>query len=177
MLILILPEGATMYLVSFSRLIIAGLIATAWMSLVLYMGPFVGLPQIDIGEILGSTWSLDPVFIGDADWWGAIVIHFFLGGIAFPLFYRSFLVDKASLYGIPAGLILGFGLYGAAMTFAFPVFGLGFFARHTASPFLINLTYMIAHLVYGAVLGGIAIPDRIEKQFESSIPIDTRRAA
>ena len=86
--------------------ILAGIIATAVMSVVMKMAPRMGLPEMDIPKLLGSMFGNNNM----VGW----VMHF-VAGIVFAFIYATYgftaTISSALLYGaihwVVVGLIMG----------------------------------------------------------------------
>lgn len=113
--------------------IIAGIIATAVMSLLIFLSPYFGFPRISVWEIIANLLNIPLIF----GW----IIHF-LVGIFFAFIYLSFFKRRLPGNSAIKGMIFSL---------------LPFFLSQTASLFSSNfitiLGSLIGHLVYGAVLG------------------------
>jgi len=96
--------------------------------------------------------------LGDMTGTGRLVgmtIHLFNGSVVFALIYVfvlfRFLPGAPWIKGLICGVIFWFGLEMAMM----PMIGAGFFSSQIGG-MKVAVAALIAHLVYGAALGGIA---------------------
>ena len=124
----------------FKKAIIGGIFATAVMSLLIIVSPFLGFQRISVWEIIANVIKA-PIIFG----W---VIHFLIG-IFFALIY-AFLLRK-KIFGkikIPAikGMFFGFLIFIFAQIFAFLRSGLNL---------ELLLGSFIGHIIYGFILGVI----------------------
>lgn len=130
------------------RAILGGFVATVAMTIVMYAGPAMGMPKMDIAAMLGSLLG--------GNWWLGMTLHFLNGSIFFPLLYAyvlfSVLPGAAWLKGVQWGLILWFLAQGMVM----PMMGMGFFSAGAPAPFPAVAGSFIGHSIYGAILGAIA---------------------
>ena len=146
------------------KLFVAGFVATAGMTALMYAAPMMGMPKMDIATMLGTMFVASP---GPAFWLG-IMVHLMMGAILFPTIYR-FVLQPASGTGTGKGVLFGLLLWAAANLMAMPMMG----AIHPmvksgmmpAPGFLmLNLGMMapmgslIGHLLYGVLLGKLAGP-------------------
>jgi hypothetical protein len=140
---------------SAGRVIVAGFIATLAMTVLMYGGPRMGMPKMDIGAMLGSMAAQGMPEPGSATWWGGMGMHFVNGTVIFPLIYAYALY--ALLPGAPwlKGATWGVILWAIAQAVVMPAMGMGFFSSDTPQPVLAVAGSLIGHLVYGGILGAI----------------------
>lgn len=129
---------------SFSRSVMAGMAATAAMTAIMLMAPHMGMPEMNIGAMLGGFMDV-PAFVG---WIG----HFMIGivlAIGYGQFFAARLPGAAWLRGILYGLIPWLMVQVAVN----PMMGAGVFASQTPAPALMVMGSLVGHMVYGVVLG------------------------
>ncbi len=129
-----------------TKAIIAGLAGTAAMTVMMLMGPLMGMPEMNIGRMLAGFMGI-PVPIG----WAA---HFMIGTVLAVIYAAVFaarLPGSALMKGMLFGLIPWF----MAQVVVNPMMGAGVFAVNTPAPAAMVMGSLIGHLVYGAVLGGV----------------------
>jgi uncharacterized membrane protein YagU involved in acid resistance len=146
------------------KLFVAGFVATAAMTALMYAAPTMGMPKMDIAAVLGTMFLASP---GPAFWLG-MIIHLMMGAVLFPAVYR-FALQPGRGRGTGRGVLFGLLLWAVANLMVMPMMG----AIHPmvksgmmpAPGFLmLNLGVMapmgslIGHLLYGAVLGKLAGP-------------------
>lgn len=132
------------------RALPAGLAGTAVMTILMLMGPMMGMPKMDIGAMLGSFLG-----IGAALGW---VMHFVIGvtlAVIYAFAFASRLRGAAAL----RGAIYGFGVFLVAQIVVTPMMGGGVFSGGNVPMIMGSL---MGHLIYGAVVGAIygAVPER-----------------
>jgi hypothetical protein len=150
------------------RAILAGLVGTAALTLILAWGPTVGAPALNLPLWDGTFFTLN---LGVAVTLGYIV-HFAIG-VALALLYQNRVAPRLSGEGWWRGAIFGFGVWSVLMVLGLPLFdwldplvqnGLltapGFFALGLGATAPVML--LLAHLVYGAIVGVLAPVDAIE---------------
>lgn len=132
------------------RATVAGIVATAVMTVSLMWAPAAGVPKLAIGHLL-STFLAVSVALLPVSPTGAWIIHF-LAGTCFALIYARFFADR--LPGAPAvrGAIFGSLLFLVAQLLFMPMVGAGIFSRGDSVMILGSLA---GHLVYGALVGAI----------------------
>lgn len=141
------------------RAIMAGFFGTLVMTMMIYIAPHMGLPNMDIAGMLGSKMNdgQTPAAMSGA-WWLGMMIHFLLGTLLFPLLYAyivyGLLPGKAWARGLIWGTILWFGM----MIMPLPMMGKGLFANNTPQPFLFVMGALMGHLFYGGIFGALAGP-------------------
>jgi hypothetical protein len=145
--------------VNVSKAILAGFIATLAMTIIAYAAPMMGMPKMDFAATLGSV-----VNNGQAPapmsgmWWLGMIWHFIDGAIIFALIYAYLLYPV--LPGSPwfRGTIWGMILWFLSQAIVMPMMGQGFFSTKTPEGMKIVAGSLIAHIIYGAILGAIAVP-------------------
>lgn len=145
------------------RLFVAGFVATAAMTALMYLAPMMGLPKMDIGTMLGTMFlgSPSPAF------WLGLMIHFVMGTVLFPATYA--LALRPGSGGTGRGVAFGLVLWAAANFMVMPM--MGFIHPMVKSGMIpgpgflmLNMGVMapigslVGHLVYGALLGKLAGP-------------------
>lgn len=147
--------GMTMERPSAGRAIVAGFLATLVMTMLMYGGPMMGMPKMDIAGMLGSMLGQGMPAPGSGVWWIGMMMHFVNGTIIFPLVYRyalySVLPGAPWLKGATWGLIL----WAIAQAVVMPMMGMGFFSSWAPQPMMAVVGSLIGHLIYGAILGGV----------------------
>ncbi|MCI0433138.1 MAG: DUF1440 domain-containing protein [Gemmatimonadetes bacterium] len=119
----------------------AGLAATAAMTPLILMAPFIGMPAMDVGGMLGD-------FLGTTATVGW-VMHFVIGSLL-ALVYAAAFVQW--LPGSPAvrGALYGALVFFVAQLVAMPIMGGAIFSGGDG---MMILGSLIGHVVYGGVLG------------------------
>jgi len=130
------------------KTILGGFVGTAVMTLMMYfVAPMMLGKPMDIaamlGGMLGGSWAM------------GLLMHFANGSIVFPLIYAYGLYRL--LPGEPwlRGTIWGLILWLLAQVVVMPMMGAGVFSAH-AGGLMAVMASLIGHVVYGALLGGIA---------------------
>lgn len=135
--------------------IYAGFVATAILAILMYAAPLAGLPSIDMASALGKTFAGGPVAALTGPWWLGLAIFFLFGSIVSPyIFVYAFagLLGRGWLRGIEWGIVVWVFGGVAVMT----MMGVGFNEAHFSHPFSSLLSSLAGHVVYGAILGGLA---------------------
>jgi uncharacterized membrane protein YagU involved in acid resistance len=103
--------------------------------------------RMDIAGKLGEMTGLGPI--------AGMIMHFLTGSIVFALIYAfvlfRFLPGAPWQKGVLSGVLFWLGLE----VFTMPMIGGGFFSSQMGGTKIV-VAALIAHLVYGAALGGIA---------------------
>ena len=146
------------------KLFVAGFVATAAMTPLMYAAPMMGMPKMDIATMLGTMFvpSLGPAF------WLGMMIHLMMGAVLFPAIYR-FALQPGSGSGTGKGVLFGLFLWAAANLMVMPMIGaIHPMVRSGMMPapgfLMLNLGVMapvgslIGHLLYGVLLGRLAGP-------------------
>tara|TARA_B110000285_G_C14933937_1_gene518632 strand:+ start:363 stop:803 length:441 start_codon:yes stop_codon:yes gene_type:complete len=132
--------------VNTSKVIKAGLVATAIMSIVALMAPAMGMPKMDFGEMLGANNPMMamPYAMG----W---VMHFVVG-VILALVYASFFVQRLKGSFAVRGIIFAMIPFVIAQSVMMPMMGMGFFS---GGNMMMIMGSLIGHIVFGAILGVI----------------------
>ncbi len=123
-----------------------GVLATAAMTLLMLMAPIMGMPEMNIGEMLAGFMHL-PVALG----W---VMHFMIGTIlaaSHLLFWKNRFPGSEIVKGLLFSLIPFF----IAQVVVMPMMGAGIFSMNTPLPMMMVMGSLMGHLFYGAVLGAV----------------------
>lgn len=132
------------------RAMVAGLIGTAAMTALLMIEPSIGLPQIAIGQVLGSSLGLASALpsVGPALGWA---LHFLIGaglGVTYAALFASRLPGSP----LVRGMLFGILVFLVAQLLFMPFVGGGIFSRGDVQMILGSL---FGHLVYGALTGWV----------------------
>ena len=130
---------------SFASTIIAGLTATAAMTMLLIVAPMMGMPKMDIGGMLAMFMGI-PVTAG----W---IAHFMIG-VLLAFGYALFIVSRTRLSGVTAGLLYSIIPWMMAQVILMPMMGMGLFS----GSMVMAGGSLMGHLLYGAVLGAVYKP-------------------
>ncbi|TAK55078.1 MAG: DUF2938 family protein [Bacteroidetes bacterium] len=128
------------------KAVIAGLVATFAMTLLMIMAPMMGMPEMNIGKMLGMFMGM-PEFLG---WAG----HFMIGAIL-AIIYVYVFAQKLPGGNVLRGVLFGFIPWLIAQLMMNPMMGAGIFASNTPDPVAMVMGSLMGHIVYGAVLGAI----------------------
>lgn len=146
------PERPVLSKADFTRAVVAGFIATYVMTMAGNWEVGVGLPEMDLGELLALNMAQSWV-------WGEIA-HF-LSGILLALLYACWPYTLLPGPGAIKGLIYGLILAGVAGMIISPLaFPAGFMFLKTPNPPIFILAGMMLHALYGITLGLIYEPAR-----------------
>ncbi|MBI5060578.1 hypothetical protein HZB60_12465 [candidate division KSB1 bacterium] len=138
--------------------IIAGLLATAAMTMLLIIAPMMGMPKMDIGGMLAMFMGV-PVTVG----W---IAHFMIG-TALAIGYALFFVRATSLSGTKGGLLYSVIPWLMAQIIVMPMMGTPLFS---GSMVLAGASLM-GHLLYGTVLGSVYRCQHEGRSIECARPI------
>lgn len=126
--------------------ILAGLAGTAAMTMLIFLAPMMGMPEMYIGEMLGSFLG-----IGSILGW---IMHFVIGtslAVGFALLFVGSLPGGR----VVKGAVFGFLVFLMAQIVVMPMMGAGFFSGGNVGMIMGSL---LGHLVYGGVLGATYRP-------------------
>ena len=129
------------------RSIVGGVAGTAAMTLLMYTAaPMMGV-RMDIAQMLGSM-------LGNS-WAAGLAAHAMNGAIVFPVLFAAVLYTRLSGSPVVRGMTCGAILWLVAQVVVMPMIGAGFFSL-AAGGVMAAMASLIAHLVYGSILGAIA---------------------
>jgi uncharacterized membrane protein YagU involved in acid resistance len=133
---------------NWKRAMLGGFVGTLALTFMMYKGaPMMGFNKLDMAARLGQ-------FLGTS-WTAGLVMHFFIGTIVYALGYAllayRFLPGPPVVKGMVWGVVLWLGLELVGM----PMMGAGLFSMK-AGGMRAAIPALVGHLVYGALLGGIA---------------------
>lgn len=157
------PSQVQSYALNTTRIIAAGIAATAAMTLMMYYGPpMVGMPPGDIGTILGTM--LLPNNPGQALWIG-LIMHL-ANGIIFAAIYAAVLLSLRQQSGGGTGAIFGVLLWLIEPMLLLPIILTmhplvktgrishpGFFSLNLGMGWTPAAFSLATHLVYGVLVG------------------------
>lgn len=142
---------------SLKRAVLAGFVATAILTILMFLAPVVGLPRIDLASALGKPLAGGRAYAAPltGNWWIGLGIFFLFGSVISPyIFAYAYhgLLGSAWLRGIEWALFVWVFGGVAVMT----MMGLGLDEAHFTHPLGTFASSLAGHLIYGAVLGGIS---------------------
>jgi len=125
------------------RILLAGAVGTAAMTMLMLAAPLMGMPKMAIGEMLGRFLG-----IGTAAGW---VLHLGIGLILATIYAGVF---ASRLPGSPVvrGAIYGVGVFLMAQLVVSPMMGGGLFS---GGNLVMIAGSLMGHLVYGGLVGGL----------------------
>jgi uncharacterized membrane protein YagU involved in acid resistance len=140
----------------FWRIVVCGFIATFVMTMISFLQSGIGLPAIDVGHIMKS--SFNQVHAGEpySILWGNVAN--FIVGILLALIYVVFVQSRMpgnwAIQGLLYGLIISFiaGLIVAPLASSAAGESFGFFYLDTWFPGLVMLAGILMHVGYGLTL-------------------------
>ncbi|MBI1804868.1 MAG: DUF2938 family protein [Ignavibacteriae bacterium] len=130
----------------FGKAVIAGLVGTLVMTMVMLMGPMMGMPPMPVGKMLAE-------FIGMPEALGWIA-HFMIG-VVLALGYVYIFSSKLPGSGLVRGALYGLLPWMVSQIMVNPMMGAGVFALSTSAPLLMVMGSLMGHVIYGAVVGGV----------------------
>ena len=128
--------------VDFKKVVIAAIAGTAAMTAIMFMAPMMGMPEMNLGAMLGGMMGMAPMM----GW----VMHFIIG-IVLTWIYAAFFVTVLPSTGWKRGMIFSL-IPWAVMTFmVMPMMGMGILMGGMVPA----MGAVIAHFAYGGVMGHI----------------------
>lgn len=134
------------------KALLAGILATIAMTLMMFAGPMMGFPEMNVPAMLAGFMGI-PVAFG----W---IAHFMIGSIlavAYAGMFSRILPGQYWMRGAIYSLIPWF----MAQVIVNPMMGAGVFATNTPMPLMMVMGSLVGHLVYGLVLGAVYRPQSV----------------
>ena len=133
-----------------TRAAVAGIIATAAVTTLWLVEPYLGLPRLAVGSMLSSFLAVATAYlpIWPAVGWGIHVVV----GIGLAMIYAQWLVNQLPGSPFARGVLYGCGVFIVAQLTFMPLVGAGFFSRGDL-PLLVGS--LLGHVVYGGLVGHI----------------------
>lgn len=123
--------------------IIGGLAATAAMTMLIFLAPLMGMPDMKIGNMI-ADFIMIPLWLG----W---LMHLMFG-IVWALFYVLYVRDELTISYILKGTIYALIPWLLMQILLAPIMGLGFFFSKSSEFLMLVLGTMMGHVLYGIVL-------------------------
>ena len=125
------------------RILLAGTVGTAAMTMLMLVAPLMGMPKMAIGEMLGSFLG-----IGTAAGW---VLHLVIG-LMLATIYAAVFATRLPGPPVVRGAVYGVGVFLMAQLVVTPMMGGGVFSGGNV---LMIAGSLMGHLVYGGLIGGL----------------------
>ena len=127
------------------KVVLAGIAGTVVMTLMAMLSPLMGLPPMDVANMLASFLSV-PVAVGWAE-------HFLIG-IMLAFMYALLFVRVLPGPTWARGMVYGLLPWLMAQLVVMPMMGMGFFTMASGS-IVPALQSLMGHLMYGATVGSV----------------------
>ncbi len=125
-----------------------GLAGTIVMTLMaMYLAPMMTGQPMDIAAMIAAMMGMN--------WGVGMAVHLMMGIIIFPLIYVYIVYERVPGSPLVRGLIWGVALWIAAVLVVMPMAGAGFLMANIGGMMAV-IASLMAHLVYGGLLGAIA---------------------
>ncbi len=129
---------------NYQKVVTAGLAGTLAMTIIMLVGPMMGMPKMDMGTMLGPDNPVMTLPYG-VGW----VMHFIIG-TAFAFVYAVFLISRLPSDGWKRGMIFSLAPFLMKEILVTPMMGMGLFE---GGDMMMIIGTLIGHLAYGGVLG------------------------
>ena len=130
--------------IKLKQAILGGLAATIAMTMVMFVAPMMGMPDMKIGNMLASFMAM-PLWTG----W---LMHL-MAGLIWATGYVFFVKERLNLNYVLKGMVFALVPWLLMQLMAMPMMGLGIFSSKSADQMPMIAGTLIGHLVYGIVLG------------------------
>lgn len=125
------------------RILLAGTVGTAAMTMLMLVAPLMGMPKMAIGEMLGGFLG-----IGTAAGW---VLHLVIG-LMLATIYAAVFATRLPGPPVVRGAVYGVGVFLMAQLVVTPMMGGGVFSGGNV---LMIAGSLMGHLVYAGLIGGL----------------------
>ena len=125
------------------RILLAGTVGTAAMTMLMLVAPLMGMPKMAIGEMLGGFLG-----IGTAAGW---VLHLVIG-LMLATIYAAVFAPRLPGPPVVRGAVYGVGVFLMAQLVVTPMMGGGVFSGGNV---LMIAGSLMGHLVYAGLIGGL----------------------
>jgi len=130
--------------VNVKKTVTAGLVGTLAMTVLMLVAPMMGMPKMDMGNMLGA---MNPIMT--MPYWLGWVMHFIIG-VMLTFMYSALVINKLPSSGWKRGAIWGLIPFFITQIAVMPMMGSGFFTGGNMNMIMGSL---LGHLVYGVVVG------------------------
>ena len=134
--------------INFKSAVIAGITATAVMTIFTLMAPLMGI-KMNIPEMLASTMGLPIVFGWLAHFMVGIILSIIYAGIYIPIANSGSSLKSGAIFSIFPWVMAQIII----MPMMSAMKGMGFIAGLFSGSLIMAMASLIGHLVYGVVLG------------------------
>lgn len=141
---------------SIKSALIAGLLATAAMTIFTFMAPIMGI-EMDIPKMLANTMGA-PIIVG----W---IAHFMVGEILAINFAAIFLSKTHKAADFKSGALFGLIPWFVAQVMVMPMMSIiaggSYISGLFSGSLMVAMASLAGHLIYGAILGSIYKPEAV----------------
>ena len=141
-----------------AKALLAGVVGTIAMTMLTYIAPMMGMPEMNIPQMLSGFMGV-PIVAG----WLA---HFMVGSV-FAVLFAYIFAPRFPGSPVVKGAVYGLIPWFLAQIMVNPIMGAGVFALSTPAPMLMVVGSLMGHVVYGGVLGAVYGSSGLKK----SIPV------
>jgi len=139
-----------------------GLAATIVLTVLMYVAPLAGFPAIDMASAIGGFLG-HPALLFTSRWWAGMIVFLLVGIVFSPLLFigmARILYGRGWLRGLEWGVLL----WTAGAVCVMVHFGLAFHPPFTTHPHSSALSSFLGNVIYGAVLGAVAMSPGMLRQ-------------
>jgi hypothetical protein len=141
------------------RVIVGGFVGTLGMTMMMYLlAPMMGVKMDIAGSLAGML---------AVPWAVGLLMHFLNGSVVFPLIYALVIFRYLKGGATIRGIMLGAVLWLMAQLLVMPMIGAGVFSSQIGGVMAVAASLM-AHVVYGALLGSIGGSTSIGSQISTA---------
>jgi hypothetical protein len=138
------PMEVLMKDLNMQKVATAGLLGTLAMTILMLMAPMLGMPKMDMGNMLGP---MNPIVA--LPYWMGWVMHFIIGTILAWL-YAAYLIGYLPYDGWKRGMMFSLAPFLLKEILVSPMMGMGLFE---GGDMMVIVGGLIGHLVYGGAMG------------------------
>lgn len=129
---------------NYQKVVLAGVAGTLAFTILLFIGPIMGMPKMDMGQMLGP---MNPMV--KMPYWTGWMMHFMIGMVLTGIYAAVFL-NILPLVGWKRGAIWGLIPFVVAQLVVMPIMGMGVFS---GGNMMMIMGSLMTHLAYGGVAG------------------------
>ena len=133
--------------IKLKQALLGGIIATVVMTMLMLAAPMMGMPAMKIGNMMAGFMGI-PIWLGWA-------MHLMIG-VIWAMVYVFMVKDRLTLSPAISGMLFALFPWILMQLIVMPMMGMGLFSADAPNQMMMVIGTLVAHLVYGLVLGLIA---------------------
>ena len=135
------------------KAIAAGFGGTLLMTMMMMIGPSMGMPRMDIAAMLGSMFAGGSPPMGSGSWLVGFGMHLIIGIVLLPVGFALISNYLPTWNAVIKGLFFGVTVWLIAQLMVMPMMGAGLFSSNLPQGRMLAVGSLLGHLLYGGVVG------------------------